>query len=128
MKLIRKIYTTRREKTIDFIIGFVGWFVIDSLYFLLLSVIGSLMGELMIILMPFFCLPLPITIIALVTLIRMGHRRIALGALSAFAVNSIGMILVNPLETDEPGLFLINIAMGIPFFLENLLGWLGFQI
>ena len=30
MNLARKTYTTRREKTIDFVIGFVGWFVLNG--------------------------------------------------------------------------------------------------
>jgi len=33
MKLVRKIYTTHPKELIEFIIGFVGWFVIHSLYF-----------------------------------------------------------------------------------------------
>ncbi len=31
MNLTRKTYTTRREKTIDFVLGFVGWFVLNAL-------------------------------------------------------------------------------------------------
>ncbi len=31
MKLTRKIYATRGEKTIDFFVGFVGWFVLNGI-------------------------------------------------------------------------------------------------
>ena len=116
MKLIRKTYTTRQEKTIDFIVGFVGWFVIHSLYYGLTYFISDQMGEYGELLTPCLCLPLPITIIALILLSRTRYW-IASGALSAVAVNSIGLILVEGL-----GRLAAGVAMCFPFFLS----WLGF--
>ena len=116
MKLIRKTYTTRPEKSIDFIVGFVGWFVIHTLYYGLTYFISEQMGESGIMLMPCFCLPLPITIIALI-LLSLTRYWIASGALSAIAVNAIGLILV-----EGPRNLAAGVAMCIPFFLS----WLGF--
>ena len=33
MKLERKVYTTRNEKVLDFVLGFVGWFVVNGLLY-----------------------------------------------------------------------------------------------
>ena len=117
MKLIRKTYTTRPEKTIDFIVGFVGWFVIQSLYHGLTNFISEQMGESGIMLMPCFCLPLPITFIALILLSRTRYW-IASGALSAVAVNAIGLILVN--SSEGAGRLAFAAALCLPFFLGRL--------
>ena len=41
MKLTRKIYTTRNEKILDFVIGFVGWYLINGLMYACSIVIVS---------------------------------------------------------------------------------------
>ena len=33
MKLESKVYTTRNEKVIDFVLGFVGWFLVNGLLY-----------------------------------------------------------------------------------------------
>jgi hypothetical protein len=116
MKLIRKTYTTRPEKTIDFIVGFVGWFVIHTLYHGLTYFISEQMGEYGEVLTPCLCLPLPVTILALILLSRTRYW-IASGALSAVAVNAIGYILT------EPGNLVFSVAMCYPFFLDWLVFW-----
>ena len=115
MKLIRKTYTTRPEKTIDFIVGLVGWFVIHTLYYGLIYFVGDQMGIYEELLTPCLCLPLPVTILALILLSRTRYW-IASGALSAVAVNAIGYILT------EPGNLVFSVAMCFPFFFD----WLGF--
>ena len=111
MKLIRKTYTTRPEKTIDFIVGFVGWFVIHSLYYGLTFFIGDQMGIYEELLTPCLCLPPPVTILALI-LLSLTRYWIASGALSAVAVNAIGFILT------EPGNLVFGVIMCSPFFLD----------
>ncbi len=111
MKLIRKTYTTRPEKTIDFIVGFVGWFVIHSLYYGLTYFVGDQMGIYGELLTPCLCLPPPVTILALILLSRTRYW-IASGALSAVAVNAIGFILT------EPRNLVFGVIMCSPFFLD----------
>jgi len=117
MKLIRKTYTTHPEKSIDFIVGFVGWFVIHSLYYGLTYFVGDQMGIYEELLTPCLCLPLPVTILALILLSRTRYW-IASGALSAVAVNSIGLILVNP--SEGAGRLAFAAALCLPFFLGRL--------
>jgi hypothetical protein len=87
MNLSRKIYTTRREKVIDFIVGFLGWFFINGLlYTLLVFLIGQFspdaQSSLAVVLLGL--LPLLINIGALIYF-GFTRRWIALGALAAFA-------------------------------------------
>jgi hypothetical protein len=96
MNLSRKIYTTRREKVVDFVIGFIGWFFINGVLYALLvaiisqlptdaqdSIAASLLGA----------LPLLINIGALIYF-GFTRRWIALGALAAFgAVLLLALLL-----------------------------------
>lgn len=45
-KIERKTYETRKEKRRDFLIGFVGWFVVNALLIFLLPIILSLLSSL----------------------------------------------------------------------------------
>jgi hypothetical protein len=107
MKLTRKVYTTRNEKIIDFVIGFVGWFLVNGLLYgcsiVILqarpfetsdSFVALLLGV----------LPLLINIGALILLAFM-RRWIALGALAAFALALLGALLI--------GLFIYTVCLNM---------------
>src|SRR5262245_49651075 len=96
MKLIRKTYTTGGQKAIDFAIGFVGWIIVNAVLYgcvfafssqTTLNDVGSGLLVLLV------ALPLLINIVVLVLL---GFTRywIALGALAAFALLLIGVLLL----------------------------------
>ena len=72
------VYKSRREKWIDFALGFVGWYVSSSVLWLMTSPVSPLQ------LLALLCLPLHI-----VVLIVLGIKRrwMALGVLATFAVN-----------------------------------------
>ncbi len=105
MNLTRKTYSTRNEKTIDFIVGFVGFFVLNglvggggSVVFNLLSStplaadtnFQTLLGFLSLALT---CLPLLVNI-GLIIFFAFTRYWIALGALSAMAVALIVVICI----------------------------------
>jgi hypothetical protein len=95
MNFTRKEYTTRNEKILDFVIGFVGWYLVNGLFYgctvTLLSQasngIDSNMSALILL-----ALPLLINIGALVGL-GMWRRWIALGALAAFGA-ALALVLL----------------------------------
>jgi hypothetical protein len=97
----RKIYTTRREKVVDFMIGFVGWFILNGLMTLLTTIAPVGLAELSRILQSsdpnqlvesaagvvsliLLCLPLLINL-ALLIYFAFTRAWIAIGGASAFA-------------------------------------------
>ena len=112
MKLTRHAYETRNEKTIDFIIGFVGWFVLNGVLTglgvganTLVTARGvagggsdtaqTAVGVLGLVL---FFLPLLINIAAIV-LFAFTRSWIALGALAAFGVSLVAVVCLALLFT-----------------------------
>jgi hypothetical protein len=105
MNLTRKTYSTRNEKTIDFIIGFVGFFVLNgvvggagSVIFSLLSATPLAFDENFQTLLGFLslaltCLPLLINL-GLIIFFAFTHYWIALGALAAFAAALVVVICI----------------------------------
>jgi hypothetical protein len=96
MKLEPKVYTTRQEKVLDFVIGFVGWFLVNGLLYgcslVILQGMDSSMPD-----------PLPAVLLGLVPLlVNIGaliffaftRRWIALGMLAAFALVLVGVLLL----------------------------------
>jgi hypothetical protein len=97
-----------------FSFGVVGWFVLHTLFWGAIELIGKQMGPGGILLVPVIFVPAPANIIALVLLLtRPAGRSKALGALSAFSINSLGILFVTP---DESPLF--RILTILPFFLH----------
>jgi len=94
MKLTRKIYATRNEKILDFVIGFVGWCLINGLMYacslVIVSNLDTQQDTLSIVLL---VIPLIINIVALI-LLAMTRRWIALGALAAFGLLLLGTLLI----------------------------------
>jgi len=94
MKLTRKIYTTRNEKILDFVIGFVGWCLINGLMyacsFMFLTYVSVEQDAQAIALL---VVPLIVNVIGLI-LLGMTRRWIALGALAAFALLLVGVLLI----------------------------------
>ena len=87
MNVTRKIYTTRREKVIDFVVGFLGWFFINGLLYTLLVALMSqfptdAQDSIAVVLL--IALPFLINIGAMIYF-GFTRRWIALGALAAFA-------------------------------------------
>ena len=96
MKLERKVYTTRSEKVLDFVIGFVGWFLVNGLLYgcsiwVLQSIDSSSSQSLPALLLGL--LPLLINIGALI-FFAFTRRWIALGMLAAFALVLVGVLLL----------------------------------
>jgi hypothetical protein len=94
MKLTRKVYTTRNEKILDFVIGFVGWCLINGLMYAcsitFLTYAGAQQDSISIALL---VVPLIVNIVGLIFL-GMTRRWIALGALAAFALLLLGVLLI----------------------------------
>ena len=94
MKLVRKTYTTRREKVVDFVIGIVGWIVINAIMAGMMWALqwaNSALYErgltpiLLNFVSPFIaCLPIIVNIVSLI-LLGLTRYWTALGALAAFA-------------------------------------------
>jgi hypothetical protein len=94
MKLTRKIYATRNEKILDFVIGFVGWYFINGLMyacsFMFLTYVSVQEDSISLALL---VVPLIVNIISLIVL-GMTRRWIALGALVAFALLLLGALVI----------------------------------
>ena len=95
MKLERKIYTTRNEKVLDFVLGFVGWFLINGLLYgcsilILQRMSFDASGSIVAVLLGL--LPLLVNIAALI-FFAFTRRWIALGMLAAFALVLVGVLL-----------------------------------
>ena len=96
MKLERKVYTTRNEKVIDFVLGFVGWFLVNGLLYgcsitILQAIDSDMPASIPALLLGL--LPLLINIGALI-LFAFTRRWIALGILAAFALVLVGVLLL----------------------------------
>jgi hypothetical protein len=94
MKLTRKIYTTRNEKILDFVIGFLGWCLINGLMyacsFMFLTYVSVQQDSQTIALL---VVPLIVNVIGLI-LLGMTRRWMALGALAAFALLLLGTLVI----------------------------------
>jgi hypothetical protein len=104
MKLKRKVYQTRREKRIDFFIGFFGWYVVNAMAFIIVSAIGSIADG---VFGPgvtseaaqyiLLALPLVLNVVAIV-LLALSRTWISLGILAAigaaFLVVLVGGLLL----------------------------------
>ena len=94
MKLTRKIYTTRNEKILDFVLGFVGWYLINGLmYGGSLAILSNANTQTNVLALVLLSLPLIINIVVLI-LFGITRRWIALGALAAFALLLVGALVV----------------------------------
>lgn len=89
-----KVYTTRNEKIVDFVIGFVGWCLINGLMYAgsvaILTNFDVQQDAIGIILL---VLPLVINIAALIYL-ALTRRWIVWGALAAFALLLVGGLVI----------------------------------
>jgi hypothetical protein len=97
MKLERKVYTTRQEKVLDFVIGFVGWFLVNGLLygcsFVILQGLDSSGAPESIPALLLGLIPLIVNIGALI-FFAFARRWIALGILAAFALVLVGVLLL----------------------------------
>lgn len=97
MKLTRKTYTTRNEKILDFVIGFVGWCVLNGvMYACSIAILSNLDTQTDAVAIALLALPLLVNIAALIFL-GMTRRWIALGALAAFALLLVGVLIIGVL-------------------------------
>jgi hypothetical protein len=89
--MMMKPPTTLLRKTRDFVIGFVGWFVIVTLYWWSISLLDAWMGDLAV-----CCIfpPMPVNIGALILLSWRKRYSIASGVVSAFVFNWIMLLSV----------------------------------
>lgn len=104
MNLTRKVYETRNEKVIDFLIGFFGWFILNAIFygfqaFFAGGVIGlgeaTNLSQDMINILTWIigCLPFLINI-GLLIFLGLTRYWIALGGLAAFAAILLLVILL----------------------------------
>ena len=94
MKRTRKVYTTRNEKIVDFVIGFVGWCLINGLMYAgSITILSSFDVQQNAIGITLLVLPLVINIAALIYF-AMRRRWIAWGALAAFALLLVGVLVI----------------------------------
>jgi hypothetical protein len=94
MKLTRKIYTTRNEKILDFVLGFLGWYLINGLMyacsFMFLTYVSVEQDSISLALL---VVPLIVNIVGLI-LLSMTRRWMALGALAAFALLLLATLVI----------------------------------
>ncbi|MBK9944641.1 MAG: hypothetical protein IPP13_23855 [Kouleothrix sp.] len=93
MNFTRKAYTTRNEKILDFVIGFLGWFLLNGLLYA--GVIGITSTVTMSDSIGIILLTLPLLInIGLLIFLGFWRRWIALGALVAFALLLLAALVI----------------------------------
>jgi hypothetical protein len=110
---------TSGNTILDFCVGAVGWFAINTLFWGAIGLMSSSMGPGAIIIVPLVFVPGPANLVALVLLLaRPAWRWMALGVFSAFVVNSIGLLVSDP----EPPLIFFKVLSMFPFFLLHRLG------
>lgn len=94
MPLQPKIYEDSNQKVLDFVIGFVGWFIVNGILYACMAVLaGQFSLDDTMLSLVFLALPLLINIGSLV-LLGFTRRWIALGALAAFALSLLGVVLL----------------------------------
>lgn len=107
------VYRTPRDRAVDVLIGFVGWFGLHTLYWgpILLSADG--LDEAAIVLLYCFLVPLPLNLIVGFQLGRL-RRWVVPGALLAIVANIIGIVLTTPAGTA-----LGSMLSMVPFYLYD---------
>ena len=103
------------------LVGFIGWFVVNGVFWGILGGMAAGMGPAGIAMMFCFFVPLPANIIGILIL-RKSRRWMAIGAFSALAVNSI-LILLNNSIFDTYSTPFLNLLFQVPFFLSGILGF-----
>jgi streptogramin lyase len=103
------------------IAGFIGWFVVNGIFWGALVGMAAGMGPAGIAMMFCFFVPLPANIIGILILFK-KQRWIAIGAFSALGVNSI-LLLLNSAVFDTYSAPFMNLLFQIPFFLSGMLGF-----
>ena len=101
--------------------GFIGWFVLNGVFWGVLGGIAAGMGPAGIALMFCFFVPLPANLILILILFK-RRRWMAIGAFSAMAINSI-LILLNNSIFDTYSTPFMNLLFQVPFFLSDMLGF-----
>lgn len=96
MKLQRKVYATRGEKVLDFVLGFAGWFLVNGLiYGCSIVILQAGLFDTSDSVLPVLLGLLPLLLnIAVVILFAFTRRWIALGILAAFALVLLGVLLL----------------------------------
>ncbi|HNP71996.1 MAG TPA: hypothetical protein PLO33_14960 [Kouleothrix sp.] len=93
MNFTPKQYATRNEKIVDFVLGFLGWYLVNGLlYTCSVMLLGQTNGDNWLVL-TLLGLPLVLNIAALIVLARL-RRWIALGALAAFAAMLVLVLIL----------------------------------
>lgn len=108
---------TNRKRIVDFSIAFAGWFILNGLLWEYIRNSQAQSGG-MLFINPLVLLPLPVNILVMILLYR-RQRGMAWGAVSAFLVNWIGLILVRPFDDLFAGSPFWEAILMIPFFFRN---------
>jgi hypothetical protein len=100
MSTRRKSYNSTKEQIIDFVVGFVGWFLLNSATWLLS---GTLTDETY---GPTWCVLLPLNVIALIVFLII-RRWIGYGILAAVSLNLLISLVIGAMT---------NATCAIPFW------------
>ena len=103
----------------SFGLGLLGWFVVHSIYWGIVTLVGSGMGPAAIIFLVCLFVPLPVNVAVLALLAR---RRpwLVLGAVAAFMLNAAAMFLVLPAADIDIVTPLFEILSMLPFYFRGL--------
>jgi hypothetical protein len=102
---------------VAFSIAFVGWFLMNSLLWIYIRYSYEQSSSVLFI-NPLILLPLPVNILALILLYR-ANRWTALGALTAFLVNWLVLVIVTPFVDPSGAASILQGIFMIPFFLPG---------
>jgi len=114
--LYRRIGPMSGRTVLYVVIGFLGWFIINTL--LWVWILRNESGTEFI--NPARLLPMLVTVVALVVLFR-TQRWIVLGVVFAILVNAIGMLLAPPVTDSYGNSSLARVITMLPFYLPFLL-------
>jgi ligand-binding sensor domain-containing protein len=106
-----------RKVIAAFSIAFVGWFLMNSLLWIYIRYSYEQSSSVLFI-NPLILLPLPVNILALILLYR-ANRWTALGALTAFLVNWLVLVIVTPFVDPSGAASILQGIFMIPFFLPG---------
>jgi ligand-binding sensor domain-containing protein len=106
-----------RKVIAAFSLAFAGWFLLNSLLWIYVRYSYEQSSSVLFI-NPLILLPLPVNILALILLYR-ANRWTALGALTAFLVNWLVLVIVTPFVDPSGAASILQGIFMIPFFLPG---------
>ena len=105
------------HRTILFILGFISWFVMQSIY---CTIAGKIQSTVLL------CASLPISIVTVLVIYLLKHKWIVWGVGSAIFLNAMGLMIMGLLGTIDDEAMWVMFILFPPFFLlfTHWLEWL----